>query len=65
MIPKWEYCLLLLILPKVFKNAIMETCYFTKLLYLKKDDFFMQKVNQKISKEDKRQVRSLKVIRKK
>ena len=44
MIFKWEYRMLLLILEKVFKNASIETNNFTKLLYLKKAEFWIQKM---------------------
>ena len=64
MILKWEYPLLLLILLKVFKNASMETSYFTKLVYLKKDEFCIQKMDKKISEEPKRHGKKLKGIRK-
>ena len=47
MILKWECCLLLLTLLKVFKNASMETSYFTKMFYLEKDEFCIQRMEKK------------------
>ena len=44
---KWEYRRLLLILPNDFKNASMEISYTTKMLTSKKDEFCIQKNEQK------------------
>ena len=45
MILKWECRLLILILQQVFENASMKTSYVTKIIYLKKDKFCIQKMN--------------------
>ena len=44
---KWEYCHLLLTLLKVFKNTSIETSYFTKMFYLSKEKFYLQRMNKK------------------
>ena len=48
----------------IFKNANMETSYFTKIFYLKKESFACKEWTKKISKETKRQRKRLKKIRK-
>ena len=58
---KWKYCLLLLILLKVFKNDGMETSYFIKMFYLKKYDFYIQRMNkQKLVEKIKHREKVLK-----
>ena len=47
MILKWECPLLILILQQVLENASMKTSYVTKIIYLKKDKFGIQKMNNK------------------
>ena len=47
MILKWECRLLILILQQVLENASMKTSYVTKIIYLKKDKFCIQKMNNK------------------
>ena len=64
MILKWQYRLLLLILPKVFKNASTETSYSDKIFYLKTDDLHTKNAQKQISVEAKRQWKRLKTIRK-
>ena len=42
----------------------METSYVIKMFYLKKDEFWIQRMNQKINREAKRPRKLLTVIRK-
>ena len=42
----------------------METSYVIKMFYLKKDEFWIQRMNQKINREAKRLGKLLTVIRK-
>lgn len=60
---KWEHHLLLLILFKVYKNASMDTGYFTKMFHLQNDESSLQIMNK--IKEAKRHEQKLKASRKK
>ena len=59
---KWEDRLLLLISLKVYKNASMDTGYFTEIFHLKQDESSLRRMNK--SKEAKRQEKRLKARRK-
>ena len=49
---------------KVSKNACMETGYFIKILYLKKDESRISRMSKKTNEETKIQQKRLKTIRK-
>ena len=49
---------------KSFQNACMETGYFIKILYLKKDESRISRMSKKANEETKTQQKRLKTIRK-